>query len=260
MPMSGVFRNIDLPPPHRTASVYPPAFGAGEDHRLHIFLEMKQGQCVCPLSWSVHCNFTGDGKCNKRGWACTPHSHQPGPILPSSLNVRQKAAVATLCTLWGGHIRWVEMGGGEGGAIVRKRPDTALYSLYVSTLCCRHIQVHSAQALQCVDTSGFSTGLCSVDKSRSSSGFYCPDTPRCSTGLCVVGTFRFSSDPCGVDTSTVRAAQASVFQIRPIAATGPLWTRHFQVQHRTLQHRHLQVQLRPLWSKHVQEQLRPSFY
>ncbi len=28
------------------------------------------------------------------------HPHQPGLILPSSLNVRQKAAVATLCTLW----------------------------------------------------------------------------------------------------------------------------------------------------------------
>ncbi len=33
---------------------------------------MKQGQCICPLSWSVHCNFTGEGKCNERGWACTP--------------------------------------------------------------------------------------------------------------------------------------------------------------------------------------------
>jgi hypothetical protein len=31
--------------------------------------EMKQGQCICPLSWSVHCNFIGDGKCNKRGRA-----------------------------------------------------------------------------------------------------------------------------------------------------------------------------------------------
>jgi hypothetical protein len=39
-------------------------------------------------------------KCKERGWACTPHPHQPWPILPSSLNVRQKAAVATLCTLW----------------------------------------------------------------------------------------------------------------------------------------------------------------
>ena len=36
-------------------------------HRVHIFLELKQGYCVCPLSWSVHCNFTGDGKCNKMG-------------------------------------------------------------------------------------------------------------------------------------------------------------------------------------------------
>ncbi len=43
----------------------------------YIFLlEMKQGFCVCPLSWSVHCNFTGDGICNERGWACTP---QPLP-------------------------------------------------------------------------------------------------------------------------------------------------------------------------------------
>jgi hypothetical protein len=74
-------------------------FNSGH-HRVHIFLEMKQGWCVCPLSWSVHCNFTGDSKCNERGWACTPHPHQPGPILPSSQNVRQKAAVATLCTLW----------------------------------------------------------------------------------------------------------------------------------------------------------------
>ena len=31
---------------------------------------------------------------------CTPPPHQPGLILPSSLNVRQKAAVSTLCTLW----------------------------------------------------------------------------------------------------------------------------------------------------------------
>jgi hypothetical protein len=69
-------------------------------HRKHILVEMKQGQCICPLSWSVHCNFTGKGKCNERGWACTPHPHRPGLILPSSLNVRQKAAVATLCTRW----------------------------------------------------------------------------------------------------------------------------------------------------------------
>ncbi len=35
------------------------------NHRVHIFLEMKQGQCIRPHSWSVHCNFTGDGKCNE---------------------------------------------------------------------------------------------------------------------------------------------------------------------------------------------------
>jgi hypothetical protein len=29
--MSGVFQNIDPPPSHRPASVYPTAFGAGED-------------------------------------------------------------------------------------------------------------------------------------------------------------------------------------------------------------------------------------
>ncbi len=33
------------------------------------------------------------------GRACTPHPHQPGLILPSWLNVRQKEAVATLCNL-----------------------------------------------------------------------------------------------------------------------------------------------------------------
>jgi hypothetical protein len=71
------------------------------NHRVHIFLEMKKGKCVCPLSWSVHCNFTSDCKCNERGWACrAPPPHQPGLILPSGRNVRQKAAVATLCTLW----------------------------------------------------------------------------------------------------------------------------------------------------------------
>ncbi len=76
--------------------------GGGVTAQSTSLQEMKQGQCICPLSWSVHSNFTGEGKCNERGWACTPHPHQPGLILPSSLNVRQKAAVATLCTLWGG--------------------------------------------------------------------------------------------------------------------------------------------------------------
>jgi hypothetical protein len=59
--MSGVFQNIDPPPPHRPASVYPPALVRGEDTLV--------------------------------GWR------------------------------------------GGGGPIVRKTPDTALYSTYVSTLC-----------------------------------------------------------------------------------------------------------------------------
>ncbi len=64
---------------------------------------MKQGYCVCPLSWNLHCNFTGDGKCNERGWSCTPHPYQPRLLLPSWWNVRQNTAVATLCTLWLSH-------------------------------------------------------------------------------------------------------------------------------------------------------------
>jgi hypothetical protein len=58
--MSGVFRNIDPPPPSPPDEYVPPAFGAG-----------------------------------------------------------------------GGHTRWVERG---WGSIVRKTPDSALYSIYVSTL------------------------------------------------------------------------------------------------------------------------------
>jgi hypothetical protein len=27
-----------------------------------IGIEMKYGECICPLSWSVHCNFVRDGK------------------------------------------------------------------------------------------------------------------------------------------------------------------------------------------------------
>jgi hypothetical protein len=37
----------------------------------------------------------------KGGGRAPPHSHQPGLILPSCWNVRQKAAVATLCVLCG---------------------------------------------------------------------------------------------------------------------------------------------------------------
>jgi hypothetical protein len=55
--------------------------------------EMKQGQCICPLSWSVPCNFTGDGKGNESGWA----SWANFTLMMEC--IRQKAAVAILCTL-----------------------------------------------------------------------------------------------------------------------------------------------------------------
>ncbi len=87
-----------------------------------FLLEMKQGYSVCPLSLSTDCNLNGDGKCNERGWAWTPHPYQPGLILPSWLNVRQKAAVANLCTLWLGQNVYGyvvdENWGGGGGCMI----------------------------------------------------------------------------------------------------------------------------------------------
>ncbi len=61
--------------------------------------------CAPPPSpaWA---NFTLMIECTPESSGCNsvysvhPHLHQPGLILPSWLNVRQKAAVATLCTLW----------------------------------------------------------------------------------------------------------------------------------------------------------------
>jgi hypothetical protein len=45
-----------------------------------ILIEMKQGECICPHSWSVNCNFVRDGNYIDRGWACNPHPYQPGLI------------------------------------------------------------------------------------------------------------------------------------------------------------------------------------
>jgi hypothetical protein len=52
-----------------------------------------------------------------------PHPHQPGLILPSSLNVRQKAAVATLSTLWSAvaHFFYFFLGGGGGFKMVKPK-------------------------------------------------------------------------------------------------------------------------------------------
>jgi hypothetical protein len=92
-------------------AVYAPAECAENTTEYISLQEMKQGQCICPLGWSVHCNFTGDGKCNERGWACTPHPHQPlmTECTPESrryysvYSVRHTNPVSSLvkiCTLW----------------------------------------------------------------------------------------------------------------------------------------------------------------
>jgi hypothetical protein len=49
-PMSGVFQNIDPPPPHRPASVYPPAFGAGGGHTRWV----ERGWRVNILEDTIH--------------------------------------------------------------------------------------------------------------------------------------------------------------------------------------------------------------
>jgi hypothetical protein len=59
--MSVVFQNIDPPPPHRPASVYPPAFGAGGGHTRWVergvgvqYFERRQTQ-LCTLHMQVFC-------------------------------------------------------------------------------------------------------------------------------------------------------------------------------------------------------------
>ncbi len=52
-------------------------------HRVHIFTRYETGLACLPTQLERTLQFTGDGKCNERGWACTPHPHQPGLILPS---------------------------------------------------------------------------------------------------------------------------------------------------------------------------------
>jgi hypothetical protein len=47
-------------------------------------VEMKQGECICSLSRSVHCNFVRDCRLSSEWWrACTPDPHDPGLIFPS---------------------------------------------------------------------------------------------------------------------------------------------------------------------------------
>jgi hypothetical protein len=41
-----------------------------------IFTRDETGSVCLPPQLERNCNFTGDGKCNERGWACTP-PHSP---------------------------------------------------------------------------------------------------------------------------------------------------------------------------------------
>ncbi len=51
----------------------------GSMHRVHIGVEKKQGEYICPLNWSVHHNFVRDGRYTERVWACTP-TPPPSPV------------------------------------------------------------------------------------------------------------------------------------------------------------------------------------
>jgi hypothetical protein len=41
----------------------------------YIGVEMKKGECICPLSWRIHYNFVCHGRYSEKGWVCTPHPH-----------------------------------------------------------------------------------------------------------------------------------------------------------------------------------------
>jgi len=45
--------------------------------------ENKKNTVFNQLSHAVYSHLCPDGKCSGKGWACTPHTHQPGLISPS---------------------------------------------------------------------------------------------------------------------------------------------------------------------------------
>ncbi len=82
-----------------------------ENHRVHILVEMKQGQCICPLSWSGHCNFTGEGKCSERGWPCTPPPSPARAYFPLiTACTPESSGCNSVCTLCWKHSRKVQIG------------------------------------------------------------------------------------------------------------------------------------------------------
>ncbi len=89
----------------------------GINHRVHIFTRDETGSVYLPTQLEHTLQLYWWCKCNKRGWACTHHPYQPMLILPSWLNVRQKAAVTTLCTLWYKYLSWEYVRRGNSAGI-----------------------------------------------------------------------------------------------------------------------------------------------
>ncbi len=78
-----------------------------------------------------------------------PHPHQPGLILPSRWNVRQKAAVATLCTLWSYLavlLKVLELSAGEDGGVGQLAQDGPNIAIGASIFILRFL--HSSQENQ----------------------------------------------------------------------------------------------------------------
>jgi hypothetical protein len=92
--------------------------------------------CAQPTD-QVQRDKTVEGLYCKRPIQCLPSSElltPPPPRCPASLYPLAFGA-------GGGQTGWVEGGGGVGvNTVVRKTPDTALYSIYVSTLWIRPIE------------------------------------------------------------------------------------------------------------------------
>jgi hypothetical protein len=60
-------------------------------HRVHILIEMKQGECNLPTQLEhISCNFVRDGSYSERGWACIPHPHQPGFFHHNGMYARKR--------------------------------------------------------------------------------------------------------------------------------------------------------------------------
>ncbi len=118
-----------LPPPPFPNVQY--VFTDSVWHRVHILVEMKQGQCICPHSWIVQCNCTGEGKCNERGWACTP---PPSPARTDFTLITEctpessgrNSVYSVVCDLWGG--------GRVGGGVLKCTVDHILRENFTLSL------------------------------------------------------------------------------------------------------------------------------